>query len=103
MAQTVHERAGKRLLDTELADIPALLGAYHVGKPDPAESTQAVAFGTSGHRGSSLKTSFNEDHLLAIAQATCDYRGSRARVDRSSSGWTRMPCPPPPWSACSRF
>jgi phosphoglucomutase len=74
MAQTVDERAGKRLSDSELADIPALLAAYHTGKPDPAEPTQQVAFGTSGHRGSSLKTSFNEAHLLAIAQATCDYR-----------------------------
>jgi len=77
MAQTVHERAGKRLPDTELADIPALLAAYHAGKPDPAEPTQRVAFGTSGHRGSSLKTSFNEDHLLSIAQATCDYRSGQ--------------------------
>ena len=77
MAQMVNERAGKRLRDTDLADIPALLGAYHVGKPDPSEPTQAVAFGTSGHRGSSLKTSFNEEHLLAIAQATCDYRSEQ--------------------------
>ena len=77
MAQTVDERAGKRLPDAELADVPALLTAYHAGKPDPQEPTQRVAFGTSGHRGSSLKTSFNEAHLLAIAQATCDYRAEQ--------------------------
>jgi len=77
MAQMVDERAGKRLPDTDLADVPALLVAYHAGKPDPAEPTQRVAFGTSGHRGSSLKTSFNEAHLLAIAQATCEYRSEQ--------------------------
>ena len=77
MAQTVNERAGKRLPATELADVPVLVTAYYTGRPDPDEPTQRVAFGTSGHRGSSLKTSFNEAHLLAIAQATCDYRSAQ--------------------------
>jgi phosphoglucomutase len=57
-----------------LADIPRLITAYYTGKPDPAIPAQRVAFGTSGHRGSSLLTSFNEGHILAIAQAICQYR-----------------------------
>ena len=48
--------------------------AYFAGKPDAADPAQRVAFGTSGHRGSSLKTSFNENHILATTQAICDYR-----------------------------
>ncbi len=48
--------------------------AQHAGKPDPDNIDQQVAFGTSGHRGSSLKTAFNEDHILATTQAICDYR-----------------------------
>jgi phosphoglucomutase len=48
--------------------------AYFANKPDPADPTQRVAFGTSGHRGSSLKNSFNENHILATTQALCDYR-----------------------------
>jgi phosphoglucomutase len=48
--------------------------AYFAGKPDPADPTQRVAFGTSGHRGTSLKNSFNENHILATTQAICDYR-----------------------------
>ncbi len=77
MAQTVDERAGKTLPAAQLADVPALVTAYFTAQPDPAEPTQRVAFGTSGHRGSSLKSSFNEAHLLAIAQATCDYRSQQ--------------------------
>ena len=48
--------------------------AYFAAKPDPADPTQRVAFGTSGHRGSSLKNSFNENHILATTQAICDHR-----------------------------
>ena len=57
-----------------LADIPGLVTAYYTGVPDPSVPTQRVAFGTSGHRGSSLKNSFNEWHILAATQAICDYR-----------------------------
>jgi phosphoglucomutase len=59
-----------------LMDVPALLAAY-ADIPDPAIATQRVAFGTSGHRGSSLNRSFNEAHILAITQAVCEYRASQ--------------------------
>jgi phosphoglucomutase len=57
-----------------LVNVPRLITAYYALHPDPAERTQRVAFGTSGHRGSSLESSFNEDHILAITQAICQYR-----------------------------
>jgi len=66
--------AGKPVAPSALANIPRLVTAYFTGKPDPADPAQRVAFGTSGHRGSSLKNSFNEDHILATTQAICDYR-----------------------------
>ncbi|WP_122038451.1 phosphoglucomutase (alpha-D-glucose-1,6-bisphosphate-dependent) [Asaia bogorensis] len=70
----VSPLAGKTLDPSALADIPALIGAYYNRKPDPAIAAQRVSFGTSGHRGSSLHTSFNENHILAIAEAICRYR-----------------------------
>ena len=60
------------------ADIPSLLAAYFAGIPDPAIAAQRVAFGTSGHRGSALDTAFNEAHIIAVTQAVCDWRSSRA-------------------------
>jgi len=57
-----------------LVDVPRLVAAYHSGVPDPSVPAQRVAFGTSGHRGSSLDCTFNEWHVLAISQAICDYR-----------------------------
>src|ERR1700712_1969625 len=57
-----------------LANVPRLVTAYFAGKPDPSVPAQRVAFGTSGHRGSSLNNAFNEDHILAISQALCDHR-----------------------------
>jgi len=70
----VHALAGQPAPAAYLTDIDQLLEAYHALRPDPAESGQRVAFGTSGHRGSSLNRSFNRDHVLAITQAICDYR-----------------------------
>jgi phosphoglucomutase len=58
-----------------LADIPRLVTAYYTERPDPAIPAQRVAFGTSGHRGSSFAASFNEAHIVAITQAICEYRG----------------------------
>jgi phosphoglucomutase len=69
-----HPAAGKPVAASALANIPRLVTAYFAGKPDPADPAQRVAFGTSGHRGTSLKNSFNEDHILATTQAICDYR-----------------------------
>ncbi|WP_395371496.1 phosphoglucomutase (alpha-D-glucose-1,6-bisphosphate-dependent) [Komagataeibacter diospyri] len=66
--------AGKPVDPDRLVNIDALLDAYYARKPDPAVATQRVAFGTSGHRGSSLTTSFNENHILSISQAIADYR-----------------------------
>ena len=66
--------AGKPVDPASLQNIPRLVTAYFAQKPDPADPAQRVAFGTSGHRGSSLKSSFNEDHILATTQAICDHR-----------------------------
>lgn len=66
--------AGKLAPASVLVDIPRLLTAYYTGQPDASVATQRVAFGTSGHRGSSLDLSFNEHHVLAISQAICLYR-----------------------------
>ena len=68
-----HVLAGQLAPRASLADIPALLAAYH-RLPDINDATQRVAFGTSGHRGSALHGSFNEAHILAIAQAVAEYR-----------------------------
>ncbi|GAB3247057.1 phosphoglucomutase (alpha-D-glucose-1,6-bisphosphate-dependent) [Nocardioides dilutus] len=67
-------RAGQPAEPHDLVDLPHLVTAYYTGVPDPENVDQQVAFGTSGHRGSSLKTSFNETHILATTQAICDYR-----------------------------
>ena len=74
---SVHELAGKPAPRSILANIPRLISAYYTHRPDPADPTQRVAFGTSGHRGSSFRNSFNEGHILAISQAICEYRKSK--------------------------
>src|SRR6267142_2936141 len=66
--------AGKPAPKEMLIDPEQLIREYYVRKPDPAEPAQQISFGTSGHRGSPLTGSFNEAHILAIAQAICDYR-----------------------------
>ncbi len=66
--------AGKPAPRTLLQNIPQLISAYYTHLPDPDNPAHQVAFGTSGHRGSSLRNSFNERHILAISQAICDYR-----------------------------
>ncbi len=70
----IHELAGKPAPRSMLVNIPRLVTAYYANHPEATDKTQQVAFGTSGHRGSSLKSSFNEDHILAITQAICDHR-----------------------------
>ncbi|MDF3288114.1 phosphoglucomutase (alpha-D-glucose-1,6-bisphosphate-dependent) [Streptomyces silvisoli] len=69
-----HERAGRPAQPSDLVDIARLVTAYYALHPDPDDPAQRVAFGTSGHRGSSLATAFNEDHISATSQAICDYR-----------------------------
>ena len=70
----LNERAGKPADSAQLVNIPRLIASYYTIKPDPHQPTQRVAFGTSGHRGSSFYASFNENHILAITQAICAYR-----------------------------
>ncbi|HJK93942.1 MAG TPA: phosphoglucomutase (alpha-D-glucose-1,6-bisphosphate-dependent) [Polyangiaceae bacterium LLY-WYZ-15_(1-7)] len=72
----VHALAGKPAPRDVLVDVPALVAAYYTLRPDPAEVAHRVAFGTSGHRGSSLKHAFNEAHILAITQAICEHRAA---------------------------
>ncbi len=74
---SLHPLAGKPAPHAMLANIPRLMTAYFTQQPDPADPAQAVSFGTSGHRGSSLRRSFNEAHILAITQAVCEYRAAR--------------------------
>lgn len=73
----VHERAGLRAQSGDLIDVPHLVGAYYTDHPDAADPAQRVAFGTSGHRGSSLDGSFNEAHIAATTQAICEYRAAQ--------------------------
>ena len=70
----VSPLAGKRAPKELLVDVAWLERAYYETRPDPTDPNQLVAFGTSGHRGSSLKATFNEAHILAITQAICEYR-----------------------------
>jgi phosphoglucomutase len=74
---SLHELAGKPAPREILTNIPRLVTAYYTLKPDPADPAQLVSFGTSGHRGSSLLQSFNEDHILSVSQAICELRRQR--------------------------
>jgi phosphoglucomutase len=76
----IHPAAGKPADPSALVDIPKLISAYFVERPDPTVRAQQVSFGTSGHRGSSFDLSFNEWHILAITQAICEYRQAN-RID----------------------
>ncbi|WLQ44803.1 phosphoglucomutase (alpha-D-glucose-1,6-bisphosphate-dependent) [Streptomyces laculatispora] len=69
-----HTRAGQQARPEDLTDVARLVTAYYTLHPDPAEAGQRVAFGTSGHRGSSTATAFNEDHIAATSQAISEYR-----------------------------
>jgi phosphoglucomutase len=72
----LHELAGKPAPREFLVNVPSLVASYFALKPDAADPAQRVAFGTSGHRGSSFDHGFNEDHILAVSQAICEYRQS---------------------------
>jgi Phosphoglucomutase len=99
MAQ--HPHAGKPARVEDLTNIPRLVAAYYLNKPDMSLPEQRVAFGTSGHRGSSLHNAFTESHIQAVSQALAEYRQSKgitgplvywygyARVVRSSTGQRR--------------
>ncbi len=70
----VNDRAGQQAAQSDLVDVAALVTAYYAQHPDPADPAQQVAFGTSGHRGSAFRVSFNDDHIAAATQAICEYR-----------------------------
>ena len=74
---SVAENAGRLADPADLVDVDALIGAYFDERPDPSVEGQRVAFGTSGHRGTSTARTFNEDHVLAITEAICRYRVQR--------------------------
>ena len=98
-------RAGTPAQPSDLVDVPHLVTSYYTGVPDPEDVDQQVAFGTSGHRGSSLRTSFNETHILATTQAICDYRKRagvrRPAVHRAATPTVSRSRPGPPRSRCS--
>lgn len=71
---SVHPLAGQPATPDMLTNVPRLIAAYYLNKPDPTVAEQQVAFGTSGHRGTSVHSSFNEDHILAICQAISEWR-----------------------------
>ena len=74
----MHERAGTPARPDDLVDVDDLLEAYHSLTPDPAVPEQRVVFGTSGHRGSSLDTAFNDAHIAATTQAIVEYRAAHS-------------------------
>ena len=74
---SIHPDAGKSVAQDKLTDVAELISLYYETQPDVTHPDQKVAFGTSGHRGSSLNTSFTEDHIMAIAQAICEYRANQ--------------------------
>src|SRR5438552_4916108 len=68
--------AGQRPDKAMLIDVDRLIGAYYDEHPDPSDPSQAVSFGTSGHRGSSLAGTFTEDHIVAVSEAIARYRAA---------------------------
>jgi hypothetical protein len=95
-AMTLHPLAGKPAPESILENIPRLVSNYYSLTPDATEPGHRVTFGTSGHRGSSNKHTFNEAHILAISQAVCEYRaitGSRALRAHFFLEWIPMRFP----------
>ncbi|MCX7668576.1 MAG: phosphoglucomutase, alpha-D-glucose phosphate-specific, partial [Anaerolineae bacterium] len=74
---SLHPLAGKPAPREILINVPRLVSAYYTEHPEPANPAHAVAFGTSGHRGTSQACSFNDDHIAAISQAICEYRSAQ--------------------------
>jgi phosphoglucomutase len=93
-------RAGSPATAADLVDVDALLAAYHDRHPDPSDPAQAVAFGTSGHRGSSLKTTFNDDHIAATTQAIVEYRAGRGTDGPLFVGADTHALSGPAWETC---
>jgi phosphoglucomutase len=97
-------RAGQPAQPEDLVDIDALLAAYHDRHPDPAIPAERVAFGTSGHRGSSLSTTFNDDHIAATSQAIVEYRAAQGTSGPLFIGRDTHALSEPAWvTACEVF
>ena len=93
----VHSLAGKPAPESLLVNVPKLVTAYYAEHPVVSEAAQRVAFGTSGHRGSSLQVSFNEAHVLAITQAICLYRRVHGIDGPLFLGWDTHALSEPAW------
>jgi phosphoglucomutase len=83
----VSPNAGQVADDADLVDVDRLIGAYYDEKPDPSNPAERVAFGTSGHRGTSFERTFTESHVLAISEAVCRYRESQGIGGPLFLGW----------------
>jgi phosphoglucomutase len=93
-------RAGTPATAADLVDVEKLLAAYHDNHPDPSNPAQRVAFGTSGHRGSSLKTTFNDDHIAATTQAIVEYRAGQGTDGPLFVGADTHALSEPAWQTC---
>ena len=71
---SLHAKAGKKVSKNDLINVDEIINSYYMLSPDPHNPNQKVSFGTSGHRGNSTRKSFNEQHIIAITQAICDFR-----------------------------
>lgn len=99
-----HPRAGQPARAEDLVDLDALLAAYHDRQPDPAVAGERVAFGTSGHRGTSLATTFNDDHIAATSQAIVEYRAAQGTTGPLFVGRDTHALSEPAWvTACEVF
>jgi phosphoglucomutase len=97
---STDSRAGTPATASDLVDVEKLLAAYHEGHPDPGNPAQAVAFGTSGHRGSSLSTTFNDDHIAATTQAIVEYRAGQGTDGPLFVGADTHALSGPAWETC---
>jgi phosphoglucomutase len=101
---SIDPRAGTPAQPGDLVDVEKLLAAYHDLHPDPADNAQRVAFGTSGHRGSSLSTTFNDDHIAATSQAIVEYRAAQGTDGPLYIGRDTHALSEPSWvTACEVF
>ena len=99
----LHPLAGKPAPYEMLVNIPRLISAYYTREPDPSNPAERVAFGTSGHRGSPLRGSFNESHIVAIAQAICEYRHAQGITGPLYLGIDTHALSEPRWRPRSRY
>jgi phosphoglucomutase len=83
----VNAHAGQKPDESQLVDVDRLIGAYYDERPDPSNPAERVAFGTSGHRGTSFERTFTEAHVLAISEAVCRYRESQGIDGPLFLGW----------------